>query len=267
MQGVGFRPFVWQLAQQLNLHGDVCNDGDGVEVRLLEDPETFLVQLHQHCPPLARIDSVEREPFIWSQLPTEFTIRQSAGGAMNTQIVPDAATCPACLAEMNTPCERRYRYPFINCTHCGPRFTIIRAMPYDRPFTVMAEFPLCPACDKEYRDPLDRRFHAQPVACPECGPHLEWVSHGEHAEQEAALQAAIAQLKWATLSPSKGLADFILPAMHVTVTRWRHFGRANIVRRNRWRSCCQWLTVYQTLRASCLPRPPRRLCWWIKIRS
>ena len=88
VQGVGFRPFVWQLAQQLNLHGDVCNDGDGVEVRLLEDPETFLVQLHQHCPPLARIDSVEREPFIWSQLPTEFTIRQSTGGTMNTQIVP-----------------------------------------------------------------------------------------------------------------------------------------------------------------------------------
>ena len=102
VQGVGFRPFVWQLAQQLNLHGDVCNDGDGVEVRLLEDPETFLVQLHQHCPPLARIDSVEREPYIWSQLPTEFTIRQSTGGTMNTQIVPDAATCPACLAEMNT---------------------------------------------------------------------------------------------------------------------------------------------------------------------
>ncbi|ETJ29701.1 Carbamoyltransferase hypF, partial [human gut metagenome] len=106
---------------------------------------------------LARIDSVEREPYIWSQLPTEFTIRQSTGGTMNTQIVPDAATCPACLAEMNTPGERRYRYPFINCTHCGPRFTIIRAMPYDRPFTVMAAFPLCPACDKEYRDPLDRR--------------------------------------------------------------------------------------------------------------
>lgn len=172
VQGVGFRPFVWQLAQQLNLHGDVCNDGDGVEVRLLEDPETFLVQLHQHCPPLARIDSVERESFIWSQLPTEFTIRQSAGGVMNTQIVPDAATCPACLAEMNTPGERRWRYPFINCTHCGPRFTIIRAMPYDRPFTVMAAFPLCPACDKEYCDPLDRRFHAQPVACRSVAPIL-----------------------------------------------------------------------------------------------
>ncbi|WP_280068408.1 carbamoyltransferase HypF [Escherichia coli] len=210
VQGVGFRPFVWQLAQQLNLHGDVCNDGDGVEVRLGEDPETFLVQLYQHCPPLARIDSVEREPFIWSQLPTEFTIRQSTGGTMNTQIVPDAATCPACLAEMNTPGERRYRYPFINCTHCGPRFTIIRAMPYDRPFTVMAAFPLCPACDKEYRDPLDRRFHAQPVACPECGPHLEWVSHGEHAEQEAALQAAIAQLKMGKIVAIKGIGGFHL---------------------------------------------------------
>ena len=102
VQGVGFRPFVWQLAQQLNLRGDVCNDGDGVEVRLLEDPETFLVQLHQHCPPLARIDSVEREPFIWSQLPTEFTIRQSAGGAMNTQIVPGCRHLP-CL-----PCRNEY---------------------------------------------------------------------------------------------------------------------------------------------------------------
>lgn len=210
VQGVGFRPFVWQLAQQLQLHGDVCNDGDGVVVRLLEDPALFIRELHAHCPPLARIDSVESEPFRWAQPPTEFSIRQSAGGTMNTQIVPDAATCPECLAEMNTPGERRYRYPFINCTHCGPRFTIIRAMPYDRPFTVMAPFPLCPQCDSEYRDPSDRRFHAQPVACPACGPHLRWLSGGYQAEKEAALQAAVEMLQTGGIVAVKGIGGFHL---------------------------------------------------------
>ncbi|EAX8240144.1 carbamoyltransferase HypF [Salmonella enterica] len=210
VQGVGFRPFVWQLAQQLRLHGDVCNDGDGVVVRLLEEPSQFIAALYQDCPPLARIDSVEHALLIWERTPTDFAIRQSAGGSMNTQIVPDAATCPACLAEMNTPGERRYRYPFINCTHCGPRFTIIRAMPYDRPFTVMAAFPLCPECDSEYRDPYDRRFHAQPVACPACGPHLEWRSQHERAEKEAALQAAVGQLNAGGIIAVKGLGGFHL---------------------------------------------------------
>ncbi|EAN8970312.1 carbamoyltransferase HypF [Salmonella enterica] len=210
VQGVGFRPFVWQLAQQLRLHGDVCNDGDGVVVRLLEEPSQFIAALYQDCPPLARIDSVEHASLIWERTPTDFAIRQSAGGSMNTQIVPDAATCPACLAEMNTPGERRYRYPFINCTHCGPRFTIIRAMPYDRPFTVMTAFPLCPECDSEYRDPYDRRFHAQPVACPACGPHLEWRSQHERAEKEAALQAAVGQLNAGGIIAVKGLGGFHL---------------------------------------------------------
>lgn len=210
VQGVGFRPFVWQLAQQLRLHGDVCNDGDGVVVRLLEEPSQFIVALYQDCPPLARIDSVEHASLIWERTPTDFAIRQSAGGSMNTQIVPDAATCPACLAEMNTPGERRYRYPFINCTHCGPRFTIICAMPYDRPFTVMATFPLCPECDSEYRDPYDRRFHAQPVACPACGPQLEWRSQHERAEKEAALQAAVAILKAGGIVAVKGIGGFHL---------------------------------------------------------
>ncbi|EBF2148623.1 carbamoyltransferase HypF [Salmonella enterica] len=210
VQGVGFRPFVWQLAQQLRLHGDVCNDGDGVVVRLLEEPSQFIAALYQDCPPLARIDSVEHASLIWERTPTDFAIRQSAGGSMNTQIVPDAATCPACLAEMNTPGERRYRYPFINCTHCGPRFTIICAMPYDRPFTVMATFPLCPECDSEYRDPYDRRFHAQPVACPACGPQLEWRSQHERAEKEAALQAAVAILKVGGIVAVKGIGGFHL---------------------------------------------------------
>lgn len=210
VQGVGFRPFVWQLAQQLQLHGDVCNDGDGVVVRLLEEPSQFIAALYQDCPPLARIDSVEHASLIWEHTPPDFAIRQSAGGSMNTQIVPDAATCPACLAEMNTPGERRYRYPFINCTHCGPRFTIIRAMPYDRPFTVMAAFPLCPECDNEYHDPYDRRFHAQPVACPACGPHLEWRSQDERAEKETALQAAVAMLKAGGIVAVKGIGGFHL---------------------------------------------------------
>ncbi|EAO3105167.1 carbamoyltransferase HypF [Salmonella enterica] len=210
VQGVGFRPFVWQLAQQLRLHGDVCNDGDGVVVRLLEEPSQFIAALYQDCPPLARIDSVEHASLIWERTPTDFAIRQSAGGSMNTQIVPDAATCPACLAEMNTPGERRYRYPFINCTHCGPRFTIICAMPYDRPFTVMTTFPLCPECDSEYRDPYDRRFHAQPVACPACGPQLEWRSQHERAEKEAALQAAVAILKGGGIVAVKGIGGFHL---------------------------------------------------------
>lgn len=210
VQGVGFRPFVWQLAQQLRLHGDVCNDGDGVVVRLLEEPSQFIAALYQDCPPLARIDNVEHASLIWERTPTDFAIRQSAGGSMNTQIVPDAATCPACLAEMNTPGERRYRYPFINCTHCGPRFTIICAMPYDRPFTVMATFPLCPECDSEYRDPYDRRFHAQPVACPACGPQLEWRSQHERAEKEAALQAAVAILKAGGIVAVKGIGGFHL---------------------------------------------------------
>ncbi|EMG6372128.1 carbamoyltransferase HypF [Salmonella enterica subsp. diarizonae serovar 11:k:z53] len=210
VQGVGFRPFVWQLAQQLRLHGDVCNDGDGVVVRLLEEPSQFIAALYQDCPPLARIDSVEHASLIWERTPTDFAIRQSAGGSMNTQIVPDAATCPACLAEMNTPGERRYRYPFINCTHCGPRFTIICAMPYDRPFTVMATFPLCPECDSEYRDPYDRRFHAQPVACPACGPQLEWRSQHERAEKEAALQAAVGILKAGGIVAVKGIGGFHL---------------------------------------------------------
>lgn len=210
VQGVGFRPFVWQLAQQQARVGDVCNDGAGVLVRLLGEEADFLAALHQHCPPLARIDETQVQPYVWQNVPDDFVIRESGTGAMSTQIVPDAATCPACLAEMNDPQERRYRYPFINCTHCGPRFTIINAMPYDRPLTVMAAFPLCSACEAEYRNPYDRRFHAQPVACAECGPWLSWYAGGEPLHHEAALQAAIALLTSGGIVAIKGLGGFHL---------------------------------------------------------
>ncbi|MCJ2273708.1 Sua5/YciO/YrdC/YwlC family protein, partial [Klebsiella oxytoca] len=210
VQGVGFRPFVWQLAQQLGLRGDVCNDGDGVLVRLVGGDAPFLAALTRRCPPLARIDSAAAAPFVWDAAPPGFTIRQSGAGSMRTQIVPDAATCPACLAEMNNPQERRYRYPFINCTHCGPRFTIIRAMPYDRPLTSMSPFPLCTSCAAEYGDPADRRFHAQPVACAECGPRLEWRGPQAHSFGEAALEAATARLMAGDIVAVKGLGGFHL---------------------------------------------------------
>lgn len=210
VQGVGFRPWVWQLARQLGLKGDVCNDGAGVVVRLIGETQDFITRLAAGGPPLARIDDISEQPWHWAPLPVDFTILPSRQGQMTTQVVPDAATCPACLAEMNDPRERRYRYPFINCTHCGPRFTIIRAMPYDRPATTMAEFALCPACAAEYRDPADRRFHAQPVACPDCGPQLSWVCGEEHKEKESALQAAVAVLKQGGIVAVKGLGGFHL---------------------------------------------------------
>ncbi|OVX12003.1 carbamoyltransferase HypF [Klebsiella quasipneumoniae] len=228
VQGVGFRPFVWQLAQGQARCGDVCNDGDGVLVRLAGDDDGFTAALAAHCPPLARIDSVVCAPYRWAAPPQDFTIRESGAGRMRTQIVPDAATCPACLAEMNDPRARRYRYPFINCTHCGPRLTIIRAMPYDRPFTAMAPFPLCPPCEAEYCAPADRRFHAQPVACPDCGPRLEWRAQGETLDGEAALQSAIARLAAGDIVAIKGVGGFHLacdagnPAAVATLRARKH---------------------------------------------
>ncbi len=172
VQGVGFRPFVWQLAHQLNLTGEVLNDGEGVLIRLAESDRLAMFQklLTAELPPLARIDSQSVTDFIWQTPPDSFTIAESKSTAMDTQVVPDAATCAECLAELNDRNNRRYHYPFINCTHCGPRFTIIKSLPYDRPETVMSCFPLCDACTAEYTSPADRRYHAQPVACAQCGP-------------------------------------------------------------------------------------------------
>lgn len=190
VQGVGFRPFVWQLAQRLKLQGEVSNDAQGVLIalRLPADVAYFCHLLRQECPPLARIDSISEHEWTGGELPDEFCIVESGKGKMDTQIVPDAATCPECLREMSDPDNRRFGYPFINCTHCGPRFTIIHRMPYDRPFTAMANFPLCPTCAQEYQNPANRRFHAQPTACANCGPHL-WCSNRAGGQPFTGLQA------------------------------------------------------------------------------
>lgn len=176
VQGVGFRPFVYALAVRLGLSGHVGNDVEGVFAEVEGQPsaiEEFLIALHEEAPPLAVVDEVSvRE--IAATGETGFRIVPSPGGGHAATLVSaDSATCEDCLRELHDPGGRRYRYPFINCTNCGPRFTIVRSVPYDRPSTTMAPFPMCPDCEREYHDPVDRRFHAQPVCCPVCGPRLE----------------------------------------------------------------------------------------------
>src|SRR3954449_7637049 len=175
VQGVGFRPYVYRLANELALGGYVLNDERGVLVEVEGDAsavERFVARLPSEAPPLARVERVAREERSPSGI-SGFSIAASpAGCTPDAPVTADSATCPDCMAELFDPADRRYRYPFTNCTNCGPRFTIVRGIPYDRPFTTMAGFKMCPACQAEYDDPADRRFHAQPNACPECGPAL-----------------------------------------------------------------------------------------------
>ncbi|OAT85577.1 carbamoyltransferase HypF [Desulfotomaculum copahuensis] len=178
VQGVGFRPFVYNLARTCGLAGTVCNTGKGVEIEVEGPPEAvrrFTGELQARPPALARITGLQcREmPPLGDR---EFIILQSHGQAAGQVLVPpDVATCADCRREMLDPADRHFRYPFTNCTNCGPRFTIVRDLPYDRPRTAMASFPMCPECAREYHDPADRRFHAQPVACPACGPQVTLV--------------------------------------------------------------------------------------------
>ncbi|MCM5556184.1 carbamoyltransferase HypF [Pleomorphomonas sp. JP5] len=172
VQGVGMRPFVHRLATDCGLTGYVRNGADGVTIEVEGvRVEEFARRLNSEAPPLARIDTILRE-----NMPvtgdTEFVIRESLDGETMTRIVADAATCNACLAELFDPTSRYFSYPFVNCTHCGPRYTITRRLPYDRRQTSMASFPMCPDCAEAYTDVRDRRFHAEPVACPACGPQL-----------------------------------------------------------------------------------------------
>jgi hydrogenase maturation protein HypF len=212
VQGVGFRPFVWQLAHRLSLHGDVLNDGEGVRIRLLQNGNTgaFQERLLVELPPLAQIDAIHTRNFKWRSIPEQFSIVESNPTAIDTQVVPDAATCPECLEELLSNRNRRYHYPFNNCTHCGPRFTIIKQLPYDRSKTVMADFPICAACQSEYKDPADRRYHAQPIACPECGPLAQAIlPNGEQCEGDW-FAHAIQALKSGKIIAIKSVGGFHL---------------------------------------------------------
>ncbi len=214
VQGVGFRPFVYRLATEMGLAGWVLNSAQGVflEVDGAEPAlREFAARLERDKPAIAYIQSMETS-FLDPAGFTGFEIRESAGGEKAALIMPDLATCPDCLREIADPGDRRYRYPFTNCTNCGPRFTIIEALPYDRPRTAMKNFVMCPACTREYEDPANRRFHAQPNACPACGPQLEWWdAAGEKlAFRDQALLAAAEAIRRGEIVAVKGLGGFHL---------------------------------------------------------
>ena len=184
VQGVGFRPFIYNLAIRYDLQGWVKNTSGGVEIEVSgpkPDLDGFISSITNEAPPLSLIESLEFET-IPSEGYKAFHIQHSQviEGAFQP-ISPDVSICDDCLRELFTPENFRYRYPFINCTNCGPRFTIIKDIPYDRPQTTMAGFDLCPTCEQEYNNPLDRRFHAQPVACPECGPEI-WLEYNTQSK-------------------------------------------------------------------------------------
>jgi hydrogenase maturation protein HypF len=214
VQGVGFRPTVYGYAHKHDLTGWILNSAHGVEIEVHGQPKSldaFLQELQEKPPQMAQIDAFEV-----SDAPTQifesFDIIPSLDDPSDfLPVSPDLDVCPDCLRELFNPPDRRYRYPFINCTNCGPRFSIVKTIPYDRPNTSMSDFPLCPDCATEYQEPSNRRFHAQPIACPACGPHV-WLQTTEEgiAEGEAAIQAARESLSTGKILALKGLGGFQL---------------------------------------------------------
>jgi len=214
VQGVGFRPFIYRLAQVHNLKGWVRNTSGSVEIEVEGDEESlenFLIDLEAKAPPMARIEKV-KTTFHPPNGHTGFQIQKSLSHEGKYQLVsPDIATCEDCKREIFSPTNHRFHYPFTNCTNCGPRFTIIEDIPYDRPKTTMSKFEMCPECQREYDNPVDRRFHAQPNACPKCGPGLELVnSNGNPIECNDIIKAAGELLKMGKILALKGLGGFQL---------------------------------------------------------
>jgi hydrogenase maturation protein HypF len=229
VQGVGFRPFVYTQALRHGLVGFVFNNSIGVTIEVegtAQAIDAFQLALQEELPPLASIASLVCE-YIPLRHEASFRIVHSETGAERHALIsPDAATCDDCLRELFDPADRRYHYPFINCTNCGPRFTIIQDVPYDRDKTTMRVFPMCPDCQREYEDPLNRRFHAQPNACPVCGPHVSLLSR----ETDGTLQSVICQdpisetarlLAAGTIAAVKGLGGYHLAcdALHEEAVR------------------------------------------------
>ena len=214
VQGVGFRPFVYGLAIRHQLAGFVGNDSQGVFIEVEGAPDAvaaFIRDLKAHPPPLALIESITSEALVPLGEDTFSIVTSEPRVGASTSISPDVAICADCLRELFDPNDRRYRYPFINCTNCGPRFTIIRGIPYDRAQTTMAEFQMCPRCAAEYHDPSHRRFHAQPNACPDCGPRV-WFERADQAAlwDDAAIRAAQDALRAGQVVAVRGIGGFHL---------------------------------------------------------
>lgn len=212
VQGVGFRPTVYRLASERGLAGEVLNDADGVLIRIRGNDQQvadFLQALTAQSPPLSRIDAIERRTCS-QPMQDGFRIVPSHSGPTRTAVTPDAATCPACLAEINDPADRRYRYPFTNCTHCGPRLSIVLSVPYDRANTSMRTFSMCQDCAREYGDPTDRRFHAQPNACPECGPSLTLLHKDGFPVPGDSIEIATESLRQGRIIAIKGIGGLHL---------------------------------------------------------
>lgn len=210
VQGVGFRPFVWRLANELKLAGWVRNDAAGVEIHAEgSDLDAFVARLKNDAPPLARVDTVASVAAA-SVGCHGFSIEESAGGKVRTAIGHDTAPCDDCLKELFDPESRRWRHGFITCTHCGPRYTVTRRLPYDRPQTSLAPFPFCPDCEREYADPADRRFHAETTCCPHCGPRLALLDAAGGLIEGDPIAATLALLRAGRVVAIKGLGGFHL---------------------------------------------------------
>jgi hydrogenase maturation protein HypF len=214
VQGVGFRPYIYRLATEINLTGFITNTETGVSIEIEGPPEAveaFLSRLPKEAPPLARITSLETSDRPSTHHQGFRILPSRAGAARRVLISPDVAICHDCRRELLNPTDRRFRYPFINCTNCGPRYTIVRDIPYDRAQTSMAVFPMCPDCQREYDDPLDRRFHAQPNACWKCGPHVElWDNLGRRMAGDDPILKTVELLAAGEIVAVKGLGGFHL---------------------------------------------------------